>query len=90
MSYTTAGASYLDVEIAFGEPTPVLTPDSDFDTKQIGGTEVKLRLKNNIQGLPAAKFIIPEKGLECIVYSTVQEFEVEKAAESILQAYAKL
>lgn len=95
LSYTTAGASYLDVEIGkgdnpFGEPTPVLTPDSDFDTKQIGGTEVKLRLKNNIQGLPAAKFTIPEKGLECIVYSMVQESEVEKAVESILEAYAKL
>lgn len=95
LSYTTAGASYLDVEIGkgdnpFGEPTPVLMPDSDFDTKQIGGTEVKLRLKNNIQGLPAAKFTIPEKGLECMLYSTVQESEVEKAVESILEAYAKL
>ena len=48
----------------------------NFDTKQIGGTEDKLRLKNNIQGLPAAKFTIPEKGLVCIVYSMVQESEV--------------
>jgi len=59
--YTTEGASYLDVEIGkgdhpFGEQTPVLTPDSDFDTKQIDGTEIKLRLRNNTKGLPAAKF----------------------------------
>lgn len=94
LSYT-AGASSLNVEIGkgdhpFRDPTPVLTPDSDFDTKQINGTEVKLRLKNYNQGLPAAKFTIHENGLECIVYSTVQESEVEKVVESILQAYSKL
>ncbi|EGW37006.1 M56 family metallopeptidase [Desulfosporosinus sp. OT] len=91
----TADASDLDVEIGkgdhpFGEPTPVLTPDADFDTKQIDGTKVKLRRKNNVAGLPVAKFTIPENGLECIVYSTVQESEVEKVVESILQAYSKL
>ncbi|MDO0823887.1 M56 family metallopeptidase [Desulfosporosinus nitroreducens] len=94
MSYTTAGASFLDVEIGkgdqtFGEQTPVLTPDSDFDMKQIDGTEVKLRKTHN-DNLPAAKFTIPENGLECMIYSTVQESEVEKAAASILQAYSKL
>jgi len=73
----------------YGDSSPVLTPNSDYETKQIGGTEVKLR--NNYNGnLPAAKFTIPENGLECIVFSTVQESEVEKVAESILQAYSKL
>jgi len=68
----------------------VLTPASDFDTKQIAGTEVKLRRKNDNQNLPAAKFTIPENGLECMLYTTVQESEVEKVVESILQAYSKL
>ncbi|KJR45418.1 Regulatory sensor-transducer, BlaR1/MecR1 family [Desulfosporosinus sp. I2] len=94
LSYT-AGASILNVEIGkgdhpFGEPTPVLTPDSDFDTKQIDGTEVKLRRKNDNQNLPAAKFTIPENSLECMLYTTVQESEVEKVVTSILQAYSKL
>ena len=68
----------------------MLTPDSDFDAKQIDGTKVILRLKNNIQGLLAAKFTIPVNGLECMLYSTAQESEVEKVVESILQAYSKL
>ncbi|MHB8126131.1 MAG: M56 family metallopeptidase [Desulfitobacteriaceae bacterium] len=94
--YFTTGTStpFLNVMITkgdqpYGDPTPVLTPNSDFNTKQIGGTEVKLR--NNYNGnLPAAKFTIPENGLECTLYSTVQESEVEKVVESILQAYSKL
>ena len=94
--YYTTGTStpFLNVMITkgdqpYGDPTPVLTPNSDFETKQIGGTEVKLRNNYN-ENLPAAKFTIPEFGLECKLASTVQESEVEKVVESILQAYSKL
>ena len=94
--YYTTGKStpFLNVQMIkgdqpYGSPTPVLTPNSDFDTKQIGGNEVKLR-KNYNENLPAAKFVLPENGLECILYTTVQESEVEKTVTSILQAYSKL
>ncbi|HWQ40608.1 MAG TPA: M56 family metallopeptidase [Desulfosporosinus sp.] len=94
--YYTTGTStpFLNVVITkgdqpYGDPIPVLTSNSNFDTKQIGGTEVKLRNNFN-ENLPAAKFTIPENGLDCIVYSTVQESEVEKVVTSILQAYSKL
>jgi len=93
--YYTTGTStlFLNVMITkgdqpYGDPTPVLTPNSDFETKQIGGTEVKLRNNYN-ENLPAAKFTIPN-GLDCTLFSTVQESEVEKMVESILQAYSKL
>ena len=93
--YTTGDSTpFLNVQMIkgdqpYGFTSPVLTPDSDFDTKQIGGAEVKLR-KNYNGNLPAAKFTIPQNGLECIVASTVQESEVEKVVTSILQAYTKL
>ncbi|MGC7871071.1 M56 family metallopeptidase [Desulfosporosinus sp. SYSU MS00001] len=90
----TAGASNLSVEIGkgdhpFGKSTPLLTPGSDFDTKQIGATKVLLRKKNYDQNLPAAKFTVPRNGLECIIYMTGQESEVDKVVESILRAYLK-
>ncbi|HVJ49780.1 M56 family metallopeptidase [Desulfitobacterium sp.] len=95
LSYTTGTSTpFVNVLISkggqpYGDPTPVLTPDSDFDTKQIDGSEVKLR-KNYNENLPAAKFSIPKYGLEGMLYSTVQESEVEKVVTSILQAYSKL
>jgi len=95
LNYTTGKSTpFLNVEMIKGDQphgsaSPLLTPDSDFDTKQIGGTEVKLR-KNYNENLPAAKFVIPQNGLECILYTTVQESEVEKTVTSILQAYSKL
>jgi hypothetical protein len=96
LGYTTGNSTpFLDVEMIKGDQpyggsaSPVLTPDSDFDAKQIGGAEVKLR-KNYNENLPAAKFTIAQNGLECIICSTVQESEVEKVVTSILQAYTKL
>lgn len=96
--YYTTGKSntFLNVMMNTGDqpygsdPAPVLTPDSDFDTKQIDGTTVKLRKTNN-NNLPAAKFTIPEDGLEfTLAGADLQESEVEKVVTSILQAYAKL
>ncbi|WP_088189333.1 M56 family metallopeptidase [Desulfosporosinus sp. FKA] len=90
----TARDSIISIEIGkgdqpFGKSTPLLTPDSDFDTKQIGTTKVLLRKKNYDQNLPAAKFTVPGNGLECIIYMTGQESEVDKVVESILRAYLK-
>lgn len=94
--YTTGKANtFLNVMMTtgdqpYGDPTPVLTPNSDFDTKQINGTTVKLRKTNN-NNLPAAKIVIPENGLEFTLYGPdMQESEVEKVVTSILQAYTKL
>ena len=95
--YTTGKSStFLNVQMTTGdqpygfEPTPVLTPDSDFDTKQINRTTVKLRKTNN-NNLPAAKIAIPENGLEFTLYGPdMQESEAEKVVTSILQAYTKL
>lgn len=94
--YFATGSStpFINVTISkgnqpYGDPNPVLTPKADFETKQIDGTDVKLR-KNYNDNLPAAKFTIPETGLDCTLYSTEQESTVEKMAESVLQAYTKL
>jgi len=74
----------------FGDQTPMLTPNSDYDTKQINGTTVKL-CKTNNSNLPAAKFTIPVNGLEFTLSAPgLQQSEVEKVVTSILQAYAKL
>jgi beta-lactamase regulating signal transducer with metallopeptidase domain len=74
----------------FGGPTPTLTQNSGFDTKQINGTTVKLRKTNN-SNLPAAMFSIPENGLVFTLHGQdLRESEVEKVVTSVLQAYTKL
>jgi len=95
--YTTGKSStFLNIMMTTGdqpygfEPTPVLTPDSDFDTKQINGTTVKLRKTTN-SNLPAAKFTISENGLEFTLFAPgLQQSEVQKMVTSVLQAYSKL
>ena len=87
------GSSYLtiwesDGEYPFGDSTPVVTPESDFTSKLIDNTAVELRHSNN-RMLPAAKFTLSQNGLQFILFSDLQETEVEKVVASILQASAK-
>ncbi|MFZ3129835.1 MAG: M56 family metallopeptidase [Desulfosporosinus sp.] len=94
--YYTIGTStpFLNVRMSkgdhpFGELGPVLTLNSGFDTKQIDGTEVKLRNTQN-NNLPAAQFTV-KNGLLFTIYSPdLPEYEMEKVVTSILQASSKL
>lgn len=84
------GSSYLtiwesDGEHPFGDPTPVVTPESDFTSKQIDNTVVELRHSNN-RMLPAAKFTLSQNGLQFTIFSDLPQSEVEKVATSILEA----
>jgi len=93
--YYTKGTStpFLNVQMSigdhpFGFSDPVLTPDSDFDMKEIDGIEVKLRKTWN-ENLPAAVFTI-KNGLKFSIASTESQSDVEKVVSSILQASSKL
>lgn len=90
--YYTKGTSspFLNVQMSignhpYGDPTSVQTPNSDFDTKQIHGTEVRLRKTLN-GSFPASQFTL-KNGVKLSIYSPVMpESEVEKVVNSILQA----
>lgn len=91
----TKGTStpFINVEMIIGDHPygfagPVSTPDSEFDTKQIDGIDVKLR-KNYNDHLPAAVFQI-SSGLRFEIYSTESQAIIETIVKSIVQAYAKL
>ncbi|MGC7872664.1 M56 family metallopeptidase [Desulfosporosinus sp. SYSU MS00001] len=85
----------LDVLMYYGDrpfesPISVLISGSNFDTKQIDGTEVKLRKTQNDDTLPAAIFTY-KNGLKYELHSQVlPESEIEKVVTSILEASAKL
>ncbi|SHH36731.1 M56 family metallopeptidase [Desulfosporosinus lacus] len=89
LAYGTDYSPILHVTMKNGGSKPMLTPNSDFYTKQINGTEVKLRKTQNVS-LPAAQFTI-KNGLQFVItHPDLQENEVEKVVTSILQAYTKL
>lgn len=72
-------------KLPFKEMALELKP-SDFDTKQINGTEVKLRKELN-KNLPAAQFGIKD-GIQFTIFAPeLQKSEVEKVVTSILQDY---
>ncbi|WP_425804543.1 M56 family metallopeptidase [Desulfitobacterium sp. Sab5] len=87
--YYTNTTSYLDVQVSKGNypfdvPARELKP-LDYNTKEINGTEVKLRKTLNMD--PAAQFNIGE-GIHIRIFtSELQESEVEKVVTSILQSY---
>lgn len=91
LNYTTGNSTpFLNVQMSkgklpFKELVLELKP-SDFDTKQINGTEVKLR-KNLNKSLPAAQFDTKE-GIQFTIFTPeLQETDVEKVVTSILQSY---
>ncbi|WP_434510316.1 M56 family metallopeptidase [Desulfitobacterium sp. AusDCA] len=91
LNYTTGNSTpFLNVQMSkgklpFKEMTLELKP-SDFDTKQINGTEVNLRKELN-KNLPAAQFGIKD-GIQFTIFAPeLQESEVEKVVTSILQSY---
>ncbi|ODA42899.1 M56 family metallopeptidase [Desulfosporosinus sp. BG] len=83
---------FINVQMIKGDHpygfAPVPTPDSEFDTKQIEGIEVKLR-KNYNDNLPAAVFKI-NSGLKFEIASTESQSIIETMVKSILQSYSKL
>lgn len=91
LSYTAGNSTpFLNVQMSkgklpFKEMALELKP-SDFGTKQINGTEVKLR-KNLNKNLPAAQFDLKD-GIQFTIFAPeLQESEVEKVVTSILQSY---
>lgn len=86
----------MNVKVSVGDhpdgPGPVLTPASvpatEFETKQIAGTEVKLRRTGN-KNMPAAMFTTKDGLLVTIFGPELPEGDAEIAAASVLQAYAE-
>jgi beta-lactamase regulating signal transducer with metallopeptidase domain len=87
--YTTGNSTpFLNVQMSKGKlPFKVMAlKPSDFNTKQINGTEVKLRKTLN-KNLPAAQFTMKD-GIQFTIYAPeLEESEVEKVVTSILQGY---
>ncbi|KLU62787.1 regulatory protein BlaR1 [Peptococcaceae bacterium CEB3] len=78
------GASYLSIYENNGNLYGDSTGSSGFDTKQIGGTIVKMRNSSNTM-LPAAEFTLSRNGLQFAIFSDLPQSEVDKVVTSILQ-----